>query len=215
MSPRRALSFPVAIIATMLVVTACTVPRVSTIPTAEQMKTRVGAEESAAVARSRISGSGNAVTAVGVSDYVAAEVVLARLHLDAKTTLKTLTANEKTQTTVKWVNVGVAAVSTVVASVAADQTANKKTWGEVTTGLGAITTALVAIRDDKDLAGRIATCRSILQTGEKEIDVFEATYSAAQPPASDPAALAKFLSDLFAAAVKMIGDVDALNGTCS
>jgi hypothetical protein len=205
----------VAIIATMLVVTACAVPRVSTSPTPEQMTKRIGAEQTAAQARSRISGNGNAVTAGDVSVYVAAEVALARLHLDAKTTLQTLTANEKTQTTVKWVNVGVAAVATVVASVAADQTKNKKTWGEVTTGLGAITTALVAIRDDKDLASRIATCRTILQTGNKEIDVFEATYSAAQPPVNDPAALAKFLSDLFAAAVKMIGDVDALNGTCS
>lgn len=212
MSSPRLTSSLVALVSTLLLVEGCAVPRISSAPSPQLMGLRIAAETKVTDAAKSLSST---TTPDAIDEFITNEVALARLHLNADATLKTLGEHQETQTHFKWANIALSVVTTVVGSVAADQTGNKKPWGEITVGLGAVTTAFIAIRDDKDLATRIATCQTVLQSGEKEIDAFQATYVVQRPATTGAADVAKFLSDLSAAAAKMIGDVDLLNGTCS
>jgi hypothetical protein len=66
----------------------------------------------------------------------------------------------------------------------------KKAFTYGTLVLGGLTTYLIGVRDDKDIATRIQTCQSVIQTGSGLIDAYQNTWLSNilhVPPVNTPA----------------------------
>lgn len=139
-----------------------------------------------------------------------------RAYHTADDALKKLESHTAWQDGAKWANVFLTLATTVVGSYGSslDQKSTRYTVGTAT--LGAVSTGFTGLRDDKDLAQRIATCKLVAKAARKAIDTYYNTWIAlvaSAPPMGDPKreTFTKALAD---AGSQLAGDVADLSGDC-
>jgi hypothetical protein len=148
--------------------------------------------------------------------YVESETNTARTHLASPDAIETLKAYSKTLDRAKWANVGLSAGTTVLAQIATGKEPKNKNLNIATLVVGALSTVVTAVRDDKSIAGRVATCESVVRSGNKTIDTYHAKWRAealGAPPANTPERKV-FLKDLAAATSAVHEVIDDLMTTC-
>jgi hypothetical protein len=140
----------------------------------------------------------------------------AKRHLNTDQILKDLRAHRSSQDRAKIGNVLLTAATGVLGTVGSLQSEGSDALAIATGIVGAASTVFVAVRDDRDVAERIATCSQVAKDGNTAIDTFEVKWRAeiVTAPAQGTAERAVFAKALGADGAKMIETVDKMMTDC-
>lgn len=139
----------------------------------------------------------------------------ARQELQTRGVLMSLQGYQRTIDAAKWTGVFLSAATTLVGTAGSNATRHKSQWATATLTIGSLTTIITAIRDDKDLASRIATCQGVARDGDGAIDAFYNKWIVlVNDVPTEPIAHGKFVQDLSADGIALAATVTKLVGTC-
>lgn len=162
------------------------------------------------------------VTSPGTyTDVILTVVNKEREDLDVSKALQALHDHWNTIDNAKWWNAGLTALTTVAGTIGSNEanTASdkeKKAFTYSTAILGGLTTVLIAVRDDKDIANRIQTCQNVVQQGNKAISDYQNKWlpKALDVPAVGTPERKQFDDDLTKDGQALADSISALLATC-